>query len=297
MSDIPEDQEFEAAFREASGANPAPLATESQPDSPPASGAAETEPLEPGATSPLPDPAPVTIDIWSNATDEQRAAFIAAQEDAQKYRHRVASDEGRVARYQRERDEAKKALAALNGVTEREDINAYLASDEWNKSKSEYGDDLAPVFKTMEQLVERNKILESRFAEMDEIQAARHEESQQALLTEMAPDWKELLGREDFPAWLETQPEHVQDGIRINFDRLTDPAQAFDVVERFRASLNGTPPQQTAPQQQLDQKRAAQLDASRAVTSKMPVAAESADDFEAFFQQATAARERRTAHR
>lgn len=297
MSDSSEQDAFDAAWQEAQG-NPAepdtsaPLEeTETDPE---AAESTETS-LEPGATEPLTDPAPVTDDIWSNATPEQRAAFEAAQAESQRLKHRLTSDDGRVARYQRDRDATLSAIGKVASVTEKENIADYLQSEEWQKVKTDYGDDLKPIFHLVETLANHNQSMTERFSAMDEADAEAFDLRQQDLLTERAPDWRELLGKDQFGPWLNSQPLHVQEAFGRNFERLTDIDQAADVVDRFRAFLGASHPQQTPQQPQLDHKRAVQLDASKSARSRPPVVADAADDFEALAKQAMAIKDRQVA--
>ena len=151
MDDIT-DQEFEAAFLEASG-----VAEQPAPPSADTAEAAQTEQDVDADISPPAQPDTNTPDIWADVPSEAKAAYEAAELKARNLEHRLRSDDGRVARFQRERDEANKALAALNSATQKTDVDLreYIQSEEWQTKKADYGDDLGSLFTAVERLAEQ----------------------------------------------------------------------------------------------------------------------------------------------
>lgn len=287
MSDT-ETQEYEAAFREAIGQTPAgespqvEQVTEGPEQAAETQGQAADSPPEVLPTNP-------TDDIWANVAPELKAAFEAAETRARQAEHRAKSDEGRVSRFQRERDELRRQLGAIKGAAEHEDLEAYLASEEWTKVKTEYGDDLKPIFSALETLAARDKTFQARFGEMDEARAEAQANANAEWLDREVPDMEELFGRDEFTHWLETQPDGVRAMSDRNWDKLVDPAEVKVLADLFRASLPATaqPESQT---QKIDPKRAAQLDAARSSKTRQPpiVADASEDDYEAAFKAASA---------
>ena len=288
-------QEFEAAFLEASGAaeQDAPLNTG-------ALDAAQTEQDADANQSPPEQPDTSDTDIWANVPSAARAAYEAAELKARNLEHRLRSDDGRVARFQRERDEANKARdIALNSTTQKTDVDLrqYIQSEEWQSKKADYGDDLGSLFTAVERLAEQQSGIADRFGQMDQAQVEDIDRRNLSVLTERAPDWRDLLSREGFAPWLESQPRHIQEAFERNREILVDVDEATDVVNRFRAVAYLSDHNNSSPQFQPDPKRARQLDAAQSVRGRQPIVAETADDFDGFFQQAVAANEKRRALR
>lgn len=294
-----QENEFEAAFREATGET-------AEADTPPQDALAEGEAADAaedqaGADDQPPAEDPETADqpdIWANATDEQKAAYQAAVD---KLEHKQRSDDGRVARYQRDRDIAQRKLETLVAAAQKEgeDLRALVASDEWQKAKADYGDDLGPVFNALERLTDQQAGVSERFRQMDTDEIEAIEAANFQVLDEKAPDWRDLLGRQDFPAWLESQPKPWQDAFALNQERLVDPTSALELVSKYRAHVFVTEGgKQPAPQVQLDPKRARQLDGARSASSRTPVVADpGGGDFEAEFNRAAALKEKQRAAR
>lgn len=287
--------EFEAAFREISG-------NEAEPDKAPPNeaendAAASAEPDNAGADdAPVNDPQPANPDIWTNATPEQLAAYEAATKRAQDLEHRQRSEEGRVSRYQRDRDKMQRKIETLVSAATRdgEELRAFMGSNEWQKAKSDYGDDLAPLFNLVEKLTDHSAASSERWQQLDTETIDTIETDNFGVLDERAPDWRDLLGRNDFPAWLQSQPKPWQDAFALNSERLVDPTSALELVSRFRVhvALKEMPADPT-PQTQQDPRRSRQLDGARTATSRTPVVADAGGgDFDAEFDRFAKAREK-----
>lgn len=287
--DNTEDQEFEAAFKEAMGeageTPPEPEAPEAA--EPPQESDAEQQPPE--------EPATNQTDIWANAPDELKTAYSALKSDKERLEHRLRSDDGRVSTLQRQRDEARKALAEVTKASEQEDIRSYMESDEWKKVKADYGSDLAPVFTGFERLVAENERLNAGFSQINEDRAMAEESANFEKLGKAAPDYQALLGRDDFEPWLASQPSHIQDAFEQNRKRLVDPFAAADVISRFRAHAYIKEREAAPPSQpQRDQKRERQLEGAISTKTRTPVPDKPADEsFDAYFAEAVAADNRK----
>lgn len=289
--------EFEAAFLEAARGEAELEAPQDTVETDPEAANAEDQT---GADQPpADDPEEANpTDIWLNATPEQRAAFEAAERKAQELEHRQRSDDGRVARFQRDRDIAQRKLETLVAAAQKEgeDLRTLVASDEWQKAKADYGDDLGPVFKALERLTDQSAGVSERFQQMDAEAIEVIEQANFQMLDEKAPDWRNLLSRDDFPAWLQSQPRLYQEAFERNRERLVDPAEALELVGKYRAHVfltENTSQPAKAPEVQLDPRRARQLDGARSVSSRTPVVADAGGgDFEAEFQRAMKARAR-----
>lgn len=311
MTDTDDEKEFEAAWLER---HPVP-ATEDIPleqgGSEAAQNSAADDPAEgaegqaagseqdeaaiaPPNTDPETNP---TDEIWANATPEQRAAYEAASREAQQLRHRVKSDEGRVAAFQRERDEYRKKIGAITSVAEHEDTEAYLASEEWQKLKADYGDELKPALTLLETLVARDRMFSERMGRIDESRGAAIAQENSNWLDREAPDWRDLATRPDFQPWLEAQPHGVREMAQRNWDVLVDPAEAKTVFDLFRGHVRQTEtPSANIGQPQsnaIDRKRDLQLKGAKSVTSRAPVVTEPDEfDEDAAWNAAVARRKR-----
>lgn len=285
------DENFEAAFAEASGAEPADQAPADPQDNTEGAFLAATNDdpqQEPAAEAPPQDQAePVaTPDIWAEAPEPLKAAYEAAEQKAREAEHKLRSKEGREAAYQRELHTLRRQVKEVTGsVAEAEDPLTFLESDEWKKLKVDYEGDLGPVFNVMERMAARLRDTDSRFAQMEEAQTVEVLNANAELFEEQAPDWRDVVGNDQFASWIETQPMHIREAFERNREHVTDPAEAVDVVNRARAhfAINATPaPTPTDPM------RDRRLEAARTATAKSPQAGDPANSFEAFFEQAAA---------
>jgi hypothetical protein len=302
LTDTPND-EFEAAFREATGETAEPDTAPQDAGQPNSEAAPAEAGTEPGADDkpPLNPETANQPDIWADATPEQKAAYEAAIEQARDLEHKRRSDDGRLARYQRDRDTAQRKLETLVTAAQKdgEDLKALVVSEEWKRAKADYGDDLGPVFNALERLTDQQAGVSERFQQMDAETIEEIEAANFHTLDERAPDWRDLLSRGDFSTWLEAQPKPWQEAFAQNKERLVDPTSALELVSRFRVHVALAEHQPTKePEFQLDSKRARQLDGARSATSRTPVVADpGGGDFDAEFSRAAAAIERRRATR
>lgn len=298
------DAEAEAVWKEATSgmAAPAPKAEE-QPEAAAEEAAAGEAGEQPEQTADAqtqdeaanqpPNTAPETNptdDIWANAPDELRSAFLETKSRADRLEHRVKSDEGRISRFQRERDELRKQLGAVNSVAEQEDPEAYLASDEWKKLKSEYEGDLGAAFKLLETLAARDKANEARLSQLTQARSESTHEQNVSWLNETAPGWIELFDRDDFNPWLRSQPQGVRDMLDRNMNGLVDPAEVKVVYDLFRADIGAQRQDGPTPQPNNGRKREMQLEGSKSARSKAPIlTGPEENDEEAIWKEAVAA--------
>ena len=252
--------------------------------------AQDNQPAEPTQDEAAPEPPKTdpettpTSDIWANATPEQKAAFEAATSKATTLEHRVKSDEGRLARFQRERDELRKRNSIVEEVAEQEDIGEYLQSDEWKKVKADYGDDLAPVFKLAERLATRNQTLERQVGSLSEAEVAKTSQAYLDQLTEEVPDMGDLFSSEGFQPWLDAQPKLIRDMVERNWEAVVDPAEVKAVLDLYRphSGLVKETAAPSPPKQEIDRKREVQLQGARSSQSRSPIVTEpDTDDYAA----------------
>lgn len=175
-----------------------------------------------------------------------------------------------------------------------------MASDEYTKVKSEFGDDLGALFKAFETLAARDKLTTAQLSQLAEERAGDRSGDNLNWLNSNAPGWVELFDREDFNPWLNSRSQSVRDMITRNLNGLVDPAEVKEVYDLFRAHIG---PQQEladppAPQPKNDRKRESQLDAARSVSSRAPIITEpDTDDRTAGWKLAEAEERRAAAHR
>lgn len=282
-----DEQEYQAAFREASGDTSAAPITDAAPIDE-AEQAAENE-QDQGAETPPADPETNPTDMWANAPDDLKAAYQAAIQERDRLEHQRRSDEGRVSRYQRERDAVVQRLAPLVTASKQEDPSAYIKSEDWRKAKEEYGSDLGPLFRAFEAMTEQNSALQQHVGLIAEDRADQYFQQVEAKVTERAPDWPSLMSDPAFPAWAQTQPRYVQEVLSRNMERFVDPDEVTMVFEQFRASRQQNEPTAPAPQPQKDPKRAVQLDGSRSARTQQPTVMGEVDkSYEGYFHEAAA---------
>lgn len=289
-------QDYEAAFAEATndeaGESPRIIG---EPESEAANqavedtGASETPPEAP-ATNP-----PEDID-WSNPEAAQ-AAYSALKADRDNLDHKVRSDDGRVSRFQRDRDEAMRKVELLTSAASQKDLKAFVDSSEWKKTKEEYGADLGPIFQALEGLAEQGQATQARFSQLGQDELSDYVAKNVEYLDEQAPGWLTLLASESFDPWLKAQPPHVQRLYENNREVLVDPDEVLDLVTKFNAGAITLPSNEepaTDPQMQPnDSRRAAQLEGSRSARSRSPgLTGNGGGDYDSYFQQYAAAEER-----
>jgi len=184
-------------------------------------------------------------DPWETATEEQRAAYDAAQAQIKKLEQSDRSQRGRLAGMQRRINEigghiaphkpaAASAAAGDEGKTG--DDKDFLASDDWKSFQGEYPEVAKPMLNLVSDL--RGEITLLR-KEQDAIGADRHLDAtneQTEILEEEYPDWEEVMADEGLLPWLDSQPRHIQEAAIRNAEEIVDAAEAADVVGRFKAT-------------------------------------------------------------
>jgi hypothetical protein len=312
-----DDQEFEAAFKEASGesstATPPDGANGADMDDAAAQAAAEeledqAKAADPNRQDGAAEQPPAntdtsTPDIWADAPAHLKAAHEAAVGALE---HRLKSDEGRVSSFQRKSDDLRRQLQVLRNVGEQDDLQGYLDSEEYKAKKDEYGADLGPVFKLIEGLAKNNRALTGHTETVAGNAISQVENEVERLLDEAAYDRADLLSDNRFIPWLERQPKFVRELATRNWDAVNDPAELVELCDRF-ANANGIERKfnpeapanpetsQTAQPHAINRKRDLQLDGSRSMTSRQPLAQPGADedDFDGAWKEAEAAATRK----
>lgn len=304
---------FEAAFAEFAG-NPADAVSDGAAPSE-RSDAAGDEPTDgappPAGTEGAAAPAPVETDrgghtangddIWSSASEQQRAAFEAAQRQLQALDHDSRSNRGRVSALQRETENLRKQLAALHGAAGSTGQGQTDASDaDIRRLQEEYPEVARPVLQQISSLQKQLNETQRRLDQRETTETQREREQaldrEEQALAQKHPDWDKVTARPEFTAWLATQPRYVVEAIQRNGEAIVDAEEAADVIGRFKqatgiahapaAAAASAPAAATATgaSANLAARRQRQLESGAAVTSRgAGPAGGPPDDFDAAF--------------
>lgn len=238
-----------------------------------------------------------TDDIWSTASEQQRAAYQAAQQRLQSLEHDSRSNRGRVGALQREVDTLKKQLAASTKAAGSTGQDPDSTDADIRRLQEEYPEVARPVLKELSSLRTQLSQALTRLDQRDSTEAQRDREQaldrEEQALTQMHPDWMQVTGNPAFTKWLETQPRYVVEAIQRNGEAIQDAAEAGDIITRFKAhqgmgaataapSASGATA--TGAPANLAARRQRQLESGAAVTSRgAGPAGGPPDDFEAAF--------------
>lgn len=238
-----------------------------------------------------------TDDIWSTASEQQRAAYQAAQQRLQSLEHDSRSNRGRVSSLQREVDTLKKQLAASAKAAGSTGQDPDSTDADIRRLQEEYPEVARPVLKELSSLRTQLSQALARLDQRDSTEAQRDRDQaldrEEQALTQMHPDWMQVTGNSAFTKWLETQPRYVVEAIQRNGEAIQDAAEAGDIITRFKAhqgmgaataapSASGATA--TGAPANLAARRQRQLESGAAVTSRgAGPAGGPPDDFEAAF--------------
>lgn len=308
-----QEQEFEAAFREASGTPPEALAQQDDqtaaaevaaPEGPDGGVGQAADPNSQTGAAPEPptDAGTSTPDIWADAPEHLKTAYQAVANEKASLEHRLKSDEGRVSSYQRIANDLQRKISAIRTIGQQDDLGAYLKSEDFKKTKADYGDDLGPVFTALDYMANNLAVTQGRVGQVGSLTAETIGAEVETFLDEAAPDRADLLGSTQFIGWLEAQPKFIRDLASRNWDDVSDPAEVVELCDRFRAAQGlvkpGSTATETAPAKpshrtEIDRKRELQLEGSKSSTSRQPItAAPDESDFGSAWK-AAAAKQRR----
>jgi hypothetical protein len=185
-------------------------------------------------------------DIWSSASEQQRAAYEAAQRQLQALDHDSRSQRGRVSALQREVDQFKKQLAALHGAAGSTGQGQTDASDaDIRRLQEEYPEVARPVLKQISSLQQQLNEAQRRLDLRESTEAQREREQaldrEEQALAQMHPDWDKVTARPEFTAWLAAQPRYVVEAIQRNGEAIVDAREAADVIGRFKQAIATAP--------------------------------------------------------
>lgn len=249
--------------------------------------AAADPPAEPPPSAPLATGAPAAPDLWTNAAPAQKAAYEAAIAERERLAQMERSHAGRLSVWEREnkrlKDELEAARSAAPAQPAQGSLDEYFATDEWKVFAEEYPEVAAPQRAAMERLSQATtsqaKVLETfereRTAETEQRQQAAYQ-SNEKLLDDIHPDWREIAGSQALSDWLAQAPPMYRDAATRNAAAIVDPREAADLIERFKdhaaGQSAGTKPPNSNPAP-LPAKRQRQLESATSVPTRGPSAA------------------------
>lgn len=181
--------------------------------------------------------------IWANATQEQRAAFDAAQSELARLKHAERSNRGRISALQRQlqdvtRQSGRQSPAGASGGQAAPGGAAgsdFFKGSKWSEFRSEYPEIAGPLEGVIGDLRSQNTRLEKELSAIGDERRQSALDEQEGLLVGEHPDWEDLLTVENgFPEWLESQPRHIQEAAARNGKEIVDASEAADVVGRFK---------------------------------------------------------------
>lgn len=221
----------------------------------------EADEAEGGEDSDPPDP-------WAEAPEPLRAARDQMQEKLDKLEHRIRSDEGRMAAFQRQINELRSKPV--------EKADEPPAPDETLKTLMEdYPEIAGPIAKLMErqgtELAEIKNRLGDVGSSVERVTANRYV-AQERALTEAHSDWREVLSGDNEPvylAWLARQPTEIREAADMNAANIEDAAAAAKVVggfKQFLANLD-SPSGQPDSKNKASDRRARQLEGATMIKS------------------------------
>lgn len=313
-----DDSAFDAAFAEFAGEGEGA----STPDPPDAEGESvpsaaaqenkswgnqEQKSIDTSASAALPSGPTNVAPAARPAEDEAARARIA------ELKHQRRSDQGRLLALQRRLQEyPSKAATAPPGAAHETQGRQTSGTDD-ARAPAQDGtapDPLAalseafpevgrPVAKLVDDLRQQNAMLVNRLSEQDMREVEVLLDRNETALAETHPDWQQAVTHPAFTQWLGAQPAYVQQAAQRNGERIVDPAEAGDIIGRFKAAFAASQPTQatqtptptgahqtaaTGVPATLAARRQRQLDAGASVRSRAPgPAAGPPDDYDAAF--------------
>lgn len=250
------------AAADAAKAEPADAATDPAPEKvaepekkadAPADTSATTQPADGKGTATA---APAPVDIWANATPEQRAAYEATRKDLdttnglyRRYANMVPALQRTIATLEKgtaqgvstveRREEAKAAAAKASSLLDDPDLK---------KAAEDYPEVFGPLNKVVSALEKRAEKAERELNGITQQNRTQALHEQRAYVQQQHPDFNAIAGSAKFRAWYEKQPKYVKDVVERNASDIVDGLEVTDVVRKFKAET-GTAIPQTRPAQ------------------------------------------------
>lgn len=304
-----DDSAFAAAFAEFAGAGEG-ASTPDPPDTAGEAAALENKPwgnneqksIDTSASAAVPSGTTNAAPAARPAEDEAARARIAELE------HQRRSDQGRLLVLQRRLQEYRAASPEAAHETQGRQTGG-MDNTGAARQQPPGGDPLAalmetypevgrPVADVLQTLRQQNAALTGRLAELDAREADALLARNGDALSHAHPDWQQAVTHPAFTQWLGNQPAYVQQAAQRNGEWIVDPAEAGDIIGRFKAAFAASQPAQATQTPTptghqtaamgvpatLAARRARQLDAGASVRSRAPgPAGGPPDDYDAAF--------------
>lgn len=164
------------------------------------------------------EPVP-TVDIWADATDEQRTAMEAVRRERAEIEHRYKSDEGRVSALQRKINDLEAiqhqapVVAPAQPPVSEEGIDSFredypdIANAVDKMVQSKMTTEREGFSQAMNQMQQQMKQAIQPFQESEQ---KRFIDTQMQELESTHPDWRDVAQSTDFIEWLNVQPDPVR---------------------------------------------------------------------------------------
>jgi len=226
-------------------------------------------------------------DIWAGATDAQKAAFTAAENNNSNLQHQLDSEKGRTKTFRRQLSDVTGQLDRVAAKPpKKDDATDDGPTDDshpesWDKLDSEYPEVAGPVGDRLDRIEANQKKIDKR--EEDEAADAKQEHlaavtEQTRLLNTEHSDWLEVATNPEFEAWLDDQPREFRDAAAQNANEIVDASAAGRVIARYKASrsdqgdddLGGPDDSQDTTDTSLADRRKRQLDSAKGPRHKGP---------------------------
>ena len=248
----------------------------------------ESEP-EPEATvedTPLEIVDPV-VDIWADATDEQRSAMESVRRERAEIEHRYKSDEGRVSALQRKINE-------LEAVQHQAPVAAPTAMPISEEGIDSFREDYPDIADAVDKMVQSKMTTEREgFSQamsqmqqqmnqaiqpFQESEQQRYVDTQLQALESSHPDWREVAQSSGFMEWMNVQPETIRS--MFNSDSAQDAAY---LVGSFKQTLPRSPIVEQITSQQSSNKQALNEAVTPRSRRTATTTTSAPDDYEAAF--------------
>lgn len=221
-------------------------------------------------------PAAPQVDIWANATPEQKAAYDALVSDRAKLEQKARSAEGRATAHQRKIDELYRQMQPRDNSVEARLQQARTKLVAAESDYPEYINPVAQVLDAVNENINQLSAAEQRRREAAQAELAEIVQDEEAKLAEVHPDWQDVLskhGGPQFAAWVEDQPRRYRDAFVRNANAIVDSASVAEFIGAYKAHLGivpatapAAPPLATQPNPLTD-RRARQLAATASPTA------------------------------
>lgn len=216
--ELSEEDEFEQAFNEFAEPEHATTIVNDELIEDEAEEEAEPEAEAEVGVEPVP-----TVDIWADATDEQRTAMEAVRRERAEIEHRYKSDEGRVSALQRKINDLEAiqhqapvvapVVAPAQPPVSEEGIDSFredypdIANAVDKMVQSKMTTEREGFSQAMNQMQQQMKQAIQPFQESEQ---KRFIDTQMQELESTHPDWRDVARSTDFIEWLNVQPDPVR---------------------------------------------------------------------------------------